>query len=54
MDRYFKEALPKEKVYEKTGIQFMNFNSLFQLYQMRRDNNVALQHAATFSSCPTP
>lgn len=45
MDRYFKEALPKEKVYEKTGIQFMNFNSLFQLYQMRRDNNVALQHA---------
>ena len=45
MDCYFKEALPKEKVYEKTGIQFMNFNSLFQLYQMGRDNNVALLHA---------
>jgi rhamnulokinase len=46
MDHYFAHAVPKEKVYEKTGIQFMNFNSLFQLYQMRRDDNTALRHAA--------
>ena len=41
MEEYFK-LVPKEKVYEKTGIQFMNFNSLFQLYAMRQDENVAI------------
>ncbi|MBM6992086.1 MAG: rhamnulokinase [Prevotella sp.] len=45
MDRYFSEAVGKEKVYEKTGIQFMNFNSLFQIYQMRQDGNTALRNA---------
>lgn len=45
MERYFANAMDKEKVYEKTGIQFMNFNSLFQLYQMRQDSNSALQAA---------
>jgi hypothetical protein len=29
MEKYFDEKISKEKVYEKTGIQFMNFNSLF-------------------------
>lgn len=42
MERYFENAIDKETVYEKTGIQFMNFNSLFQLYQMRQDGNSAL------------
>lgn len=41
MEEYFK-LIPKEKVYEKTGIQFMNFNSLFQLATMRRNNDSAL------------
>lgn len=45
MEKYFDNAVSKEKVYEKTGIQFMNFNSLFQLYQMRQDNNSALRAA---------
>lgn len=45
MENYFSNAVSKEKVYEKTGIQFMNFNSLFQLYQMRHDNNSALRAA---------
>ncbi len=45
MDDYFKKAISKEKVYEKTGIQFMNFNSLFQLYQMRMSENSAMLHA---------
>jgi rhamnulokinase len=45
MERYFAHALPKEEVYAKTGIQFMNFNSLFQLYQMRQDGNTALRQA---------
>ena len=32
-------------IYDKTGIQFMDFNSLFQLYAMRRDGNSALEAA---------
>lgn len=45
MEEYFETAVPKEDVYRLTGIQFMNFNSLFQFYVMRRDDNAALRHA---------
>lgn len=45
MEDYFKNAVSKEKVYEKTGIQFMNFNSLFQIYAMRKAGNSALENA---------
>ncbi len=45
MEKYFEEKMAKEKVYEKTGIQFMNFNSLFQIYAMRKAGNVALENA---------
>ncbi len=45
MEQYFGEKVSKEQVYGKTGIQFMNFNSLFQLYAMRKAGNVALEHA---------
>ena len=44
MEDYFK-LIPKERVYEKTGIQFMNFNSLFQLSAMRSHNDSALEAA---------
>lgn len=44
MEEYFK-MIPKEKVYEKTGIQFMNFNSLFQLATMCKNNDSALEAA---------
>lgn len=45
MEEYFKQEVPKEDVYSVTGIQFMNFNSLYQLYAMRRDGNSALKNA---------
>ena len=45
MDNYFAGKLPKKKVYELTGIQFMNFNSLFQLYAMQKAGNSALKNA---------
>ena len=32
-------------IYERTGIQFMDFNSLFQLAAMRRNNDSALESA---------
>lgn len=44
MEEYFK-LIPKEKVYEKTGIQFMNFNSLFQLSAQKRIKDSALENA---------
>jgi len=44
MEEYFKQ-IPKEQVYQKTGIQFMQFNSLFQLSTMRNHNDSALEAA---------
>ena len=44
MEEYFK-LVPKERVYEITGIQFMNFNTLFQLATMRRNGDPALEAA---------
>ena len=45
MEKFFAGKMTKEKVYEKTGIQFMNFNSLFQLYTMRNNGDTALENA---------
>ena len=45
MEEYFDNCMPKDKVYDITGIQFMNFNSLFQLYAMRKAGNTALENA---------
>lgn len=44
MEEYFK-LIPKEKVYEKTGIQFMQFNSLFQLSTLKKNDDSALAAA---------
>lgn len=45
MEHYFENAIDKNTVYKTTGIQFMNFNSLFQLYAMRQHGDSALEHA---------
>ena len=45
MDDYLENVISKEKVYDVTGIQFMNFNSIFQLYAMKRANNSAMANA---------
>ena len=45
MEEYFEKCVDKKKVYGITGIQFMNFNSLFQLYAMRRNEDSALEQA---------
>ncbi|HUU38113.1 MAG TPA: rhamnulokinase family protein [Candidatus Desulfaltia sp.] len=44
MEEFFKR-LPRENVYERTGIQFMPFNSLFQLFVTARDNPALLERA---------
>ena len=43
-EKYF-ERVPRSVVYEKTGIQVMNFNSLYQLDTLRRNNDSALKAA---------
>lgn len=43
-DKYF-ALIPREKVYELTGIQVMNFNSLYQLFALSQENNSLLKAA---------
>ena len=45
MDDYLKHMISKKDVYDVTGIQLMNFNSIFQLYAMKQEQNSAFQHA---------
>ena len=44
MDDYLSHVVQRQEVYDITGIQFMNFNSLFQLHAMRKAGNVAMKH----------
>ena len=52
MERYFDSRMPRSEVYARTGIQFMPFNSLFQLDTISRAGAVALQHAAKILFIP--
>lgn len=45
MDDYLKHVISRKEVYDVTGIQFLNFNSIFQLYAMKREGNTALKNA---------
>ena len=45
MDDYLEHVVPKKEVYDITGIQFLNFNSIFQLYAMKCERNSAFLHA---------
>ena len=39
------ETVPRAELYAATGIQIMNFNSIFQLYAQQGEGSVALRHA---------
>ena len=45
-EAYF-EQIPRRELYARTGIQIMNFNSLFQLYAQHKENATALAEAET-------
>lgn len=51
MQKYF-EIVPKETVYKKTGIQFLNFNTLFQLYACHREGFKPFEQAAQYVFIP--
>jgi rhamnulokinase len=50
-DEYFK-IIPRKDVYELTGIQIMNFNSLFQLYAAAKESSAALKAAKNILFTP--
>ena len=52
MEEYLENVVSRREVYDITGIQLMNFNSLFQLYAMRKDQNSALQSACKILFVP--
>ncbi len=45
MEHYFEQCMTGQELYERTGIQFMPFNTLFQLYTVRREDKDALAQA---------
>jgi rhamnulokinase len=45
MDDFLENVISRREVYDITGIQLMNFNSIFQLYAMRKEDNSAFRHA---------
>ena len=45
LDDYLRNVRTKKELYDITGIQLMNFNSLFQLYAMKRAQNAAMKCA---------
>ena len=45
-------VVPAEKVFAETGIQFMQINTLIQLYAMRDQGDPQLDHAATLLMIP--
>lgn len=50
--RFFRESMPGDQVYDLTGIQVMNFNTLFQLSAMKRAGNSALAAARRIMFLP--
>jgi rhamnulokinase len=51
MEEFF-EKIPEKKVYQLTGIQFLQFNSLFQLYAMKKEKSSLLEAAADLLFMP--
>lgn len=43
-EKFFK-LVPRHEVYEATGIQIMNFNSLYQFFALNQNNSTALKEA---------
>ncbi len=50
-EEYFK-IIPKEEVYNLTGIQFMNFNSLYQLYAGMQESSEPFKQATEILFMP--
>lgn len=45
MMAYAQAIMPKEAIFEHTGLAFMQFNTLYQLLALQRTNDATLEHA---------
>lgn len=50
-EKFFKK-MPREELYNRTGIQIMNLNSVFQLYAQHKEKSEALDNARTILFMP--
>lgn len=46
------ERVPRREVFERTGIQFLQLNTLYQIASLVKANSPVLQNAATFLTMP--
>lgn len=46
------QRVPREEIFAQTGIQFMQLNTLYQLFAMAQGNSPQLELAATFLTIP--
>jgi rhamnulokinase len=46
------KQMPRRQIYEWTGVQFLTFNTLFQLFAMARERSPLLESAATLLFMP--
>jgi len=44
--------IPREEIYRRTGIQFIEINTLYQLYSLAKKKSPQLMHAASFLMIP--
>lgn len=51
MEKVF-SIIPKAEIFSQTGIQFMQINTLYQLYSMVKNNSPQLEIAKTFLTAP--
>jgi len=52
VERAFEEILPAEELYGRAGIQFLQFNSIFQLWALSQTAPEVLREAKTFLTVP--
>ncbi len=48
----FSDVIPKEQIYHLTGIQLLQFNTLFQLFAEKKQNPSLFEHAADLLFMP--
>lgn len=52
MEKLFAESVPASEVFARTGIQFLQFNTIFQLYAMRQADDPLLASARRWLMVP--
>ncbi|MFA9557905.1 rhamnulokinase [Evansella sp. AB-rgal1] len=52
MEKVFENVISKDQLYEKTGIQYLKFNTIYQLYSLKQTQPEVLEKAKTFLMIP--